>query len=99
MKKGLWNQKELKILLWALFHYSEHLGRKSDDFVKILKFLTQVKFFNAKKLDEDWHEISQLFVSNNGMKCKAKWLSIQRSKHLQAKWTQEEDNQLFAMMK
>ena len=99
MKKGLWNQKELKILLWALSHYSEHLGRKIDDFVKILKFFAQLSNFNAKKLDVDWHEISQLFVSNNGLKCKAKWLSIQRSKHLQEKWTLEEDNQLCAMMK
>ena len=99
MKKGLWSQKELKILLWALAILSEHTGRGIDEFVIINNFLTKNQKFNAKKLDEDWHEISQLFVSSNAMKCKAKWLSMKRSKHLQVKWTQEEDNQLFFMMK
>lgn len=34
MKKGLWNEKELKLLLWALMLYSDHQGRKIDDLVK-----------------------------------------------------------------
>ena len=34
MKKGLWNEKELKLLLWALMLYSDHQGRKIDELVK-----------------------------------------------------------------
>lgn len=43
MKKGLWSQKELKILLWALAIHSEHTGRGIDEFVNINKFYQKIK--------------------------------------------------------
>lgn len=33
MKKGLWNEKELKLLLWSVVFYSEHISQKIDEFV------------------------------------------------------------------
>lgn len=39
MKKGLWNEKELKLLLWSVVYFSEFISRKIDEFVTILVLL------------------------------------------------------------